>query len=155
MMLQSFPTTVGVSQGCLLSPLLFNLFLESIVRETLYKIHSTISVGGRIISDMRFAGDIDPLGCSNQKKKVPPRTHLQTRPTRKHAWEKFMVNLKPTHDDIAMNGNRMKEVEIFNQLVSTTFTKDGRPTTEVRMRLGQQQKWPNPEDYGNAERTSF
>lgn len=100
MMLQSFPTTVGVSQGCLLSPLLFNLFLESIVRETLYKIHSTISVGGRIISDMRFAGDIDPLGGSNnKKKKVPPRTHLQTRPTRKHAWEKansWLIKNLPT-----------------------------------------------------------
>lgn len=92
-MLQSFPTTVGVSQGCLLSPLLFNLFLKSIVRETLYKIHSTISVGGRIISDMRFAGDIDPLGGSNSKKSssenpLTDPTYSQTRMRK----SKFMVN---------------------------------------------------------------
>jgi hypothetical protein len=31
---QYFKTTVGVKQGCILSPVLFNIFLENIMQET-------------------------------------------------------------------------------------------------------------------------
>jgi len=60
-----FKTTVGVRQGCLLSPVLFNLFLVNIMRETLHNFHSTISIGGRPINNLRFADDIDLIGGSN------------------------------------------------------------------------------------------
>ena len=41
-----FKTTVGVRQGCLLSSILLNLFLEKIMRETLHDRHTSISIGG-------------------------------------------------------------------------------------------------------------
>ena len=44
-----FRTTVSVRQGCLHSPILLNLYLEKIMRETLQNSKSTISIGGRII----------------------------------------------------------------------------------------------------------
>ena len=40
-----FKTTVGVRLGCLPSPVLFNLFLETIMQKTLHYHHTPISAG--------------------------------------------------------------------------------------------------------------
>ena len=56
---QMFKTTVGVRQGCLLSPVLFNLFLEEIMAGIQDEHISTISIGGRNLSNLRFADDIE------------------------------------------------------------------------------------------------
>ena len=60
-----FKTTVSVCQGCLLSPILFNLFLEKIMQVTLHNQHTSISIGGRPICNLRFADDIESTGGSN------------------------------------------------------------------------------------------
>ena len=59
-----FRTTVGVRQGCLLSPTLFNILLERIMADALEDHKSTVSIGGRTISNLRFADDIDGLAGS-------------------------------------------------------------------------------------------
>ena len=56
-----FRTTVGVRQGCLLSLTLLNIFLEGIMADTLEDHESTVSIGGRTISNLRFADDTDGL----------------------------------------------------------------------------------------------
>ena len=62
-----FRTSVGVRQGCLLSPVLFNIFLERIMQETLHDHHTSISIGGRPICNLRFADDIDGLAGSEEE----------------------------------------------------------------------------------------
>ena len=59
-----FRTTVGVRQSCLLSPTLFNIFLETIMADALADHKSTVSIGGRTISNLRFPDDIDGLAGS-------------------------------------------------------------------------------------------
>ena len=60
-----FNTTVGLRQGCLLSPTLFNIFLEEMMSEIEIKHATSISVGGRPILNLKFADDIDLLAGSN------------------------------------------------------------------------------------------
>ncbi|PIK46298.1 hypothetical protein BSL78_16830 [Apostichopus japonicus] len=56
-----FHTSVGVRQGCLLSPTLFNIFLERIMTDALENHNGTVSIGGRNITNLRFADHIDRL----------------------------------------------------------------------------------------------
>ena len=62
-----FKTTVGVYQGCLLSLILFNLFLEKIIQKTFPDHHASISIGWKHMYNLQFANDIDLMGSSKDK----------------------------------------------------------------------------------------
>ena len=56
-----FNTVVGVLQGCVLSPLLFNIFLEVIMAIALEDCETGAVINGYIIGNLRFADDIAML----------------------------------------------------------------------------------------------
>ena len=56
-----FRTKVGVRQGCLQSPTPFNIFLERIMSDALEEHDGKVNIGGRNITNLRFADDIDAL----------------------------------------------------------------------------------------------
>ena len=56
-----FETIVGVLQGCMLSPLLFNIFLEIIMARALTDVDAGAVINGHVISNLRFADDIAAL----------------------------------------------------------------------------------------------
>ena len=53
--------TVGVGQGCLLTPTLVNIFLEQIMSDALEEHDGKVSLGARNITNMQFADDMDTL----------------------------------------------------------------------------------------------
>ena len=65
-----FRTTVGIRRGCLLSPTLFNIFLERITSDALEDHEGTVSIGGRTITNLRFVDDIDCLAGEEVAKLV-------------------------------------------------------------------------------------
>ena len=58
--------TVGVGQGCLLSPILFNS-LERIKSNAPEDHDGKVSIGGRNVTNLRFADDIDALAEEEQE----------------------------------------------------------------------------------------
>ena len=54
-----FRATVGVRQGSLLSPTLFNIFLERIMTDALEDHDGTVSIRGRAITNLRFPDDTE------------------------------------------------------------------------------------------------
>ena len=62
-----FRTTVGVRQGCLLSPTLFNIFVERIMSDAQEEHVGKVSIGGRNITNLWFANDIGALAEEEQE----------------------------------------------------------------------------------------
>ena len=56
----------GVRQGCILSPLLFNIYADNIMREALEEWDSGISVGGRTVTNLGYHDDTTLLAGTNE-----------------------------------------------------------------------------------------
>jgi len=138
---ERFRTTVGVRQGCLLSPCLFNIFLEQIMMDALEGFEGTVSIGGRKICNLRFADDIDLLAGSREE-----LSDLTTRlddmakgygmeiSTEKSKTMTMGSASDVPSQEVSMGGELLEEVDHFKYL-GATITADGKSEKEIRTRM--------------------
>ena len=62
-----FRTTLRLDNGVFSHPPFFNIFLERIICDALAEHIGSVSIGGRFISNLRFANDIDALAEKQQE----------------------------------------------------------------------------------------
>ena len=139
---QMFKTTIGVRQGCLLSPVLFNLFLEEIMAGIQDENISTISIGGRNLSNLRFTDDIDLISGSNDE--LQTLTNKLRNSASRYGMQisaeksKIMINSnnRNFHTNIQLYGENLEEVDQFKYL-GATITKNGSSDYDITIRLAQ------------------
>ena len=127
-----FRTSVGVRQGCLLSPTLFNIFLERIMETALENHEGTVTIGGRTITNLRFADDIDGLSGSEEELshlvKCIDKTCEAAGMEISGGKTKVMTNKKGGFSNgIEVQGTKLEEVKSFKYLGSIISDQGSKP----------------------------
>ena len=126
-----FRATEWFRQGCLLSPTLFNIFLERIMCEALDDHEGSVSVGGRLITNFRFADDI--VVNTEEFEEAGVLVDRLDRTTTRYKMEigpdktKVMQITQMASREITIKGQRLEEVENLKYLGQSSLTKDQNP----------------------------
>ena len=134
----------GVRQGCTLSPLIFNLYIEDAINMLKDKIEFGINIQGKNISMLRFADDIAVLANSESELEIA-LNEMETvlaqgygMKINKSKTEILVCSKKEkrTKINIKLGGDKLKEVANFCYLGSQ-ITQDGRSCRDIKQRLAQ------------------
>ena len=134
-----FRTTAGVRQGCLLSPTLFNIFLQRIMTDAFEDHEGTVSIGGRTIANLRFADDIDGLAGKEELVNLVERPDKASTAYGKEInAEKIRLmtnNTSGIKTEIKVNGQKLETLTSFKYLCSVMTDKGSKP--EILFRIAQ------------------
>ena len=136
-----FKISVGVRQGCCLSPYLFNMILEAIMKIALERNTETgIKLLGQYVNNLRFADDIDILAES--KPDIQKLTDRISETGKKFG---LIINESKTKTmaiaknkeicEIKLNNSNLEQVDQFSYLGSVV-SEDGSCVPDVTSRIG-------------------
>ena len=130
-----FKTTVG----CLLSPTLFNIFLERIMTDVSEDHEGTVSIGGRSITNLRFAEDIDGSAGEEELANLVERPDkASTAYGMESSAEKTKLmtnNTSGINTEIKVNGQKLETVTSIKYLGSVISDEGYKP--EILSRIAQ------------------
>ena len=126
-----FRKTVGVRQGCLLVPIFFNVFLERIMTDSFEDHEGTVSIGGRAITNLRFADDVNSLAGEEELEKLVERLNkVSTAYSMEISAEKTKLmtnNTSGINREIKVNGQKLETVTSIKYLGSVITDEGSKP----------------------------
>jgi hypothetical protein len=131
-----FEVRKGVRQGCILSPYLFNMYSEYILRRVGFEDNIGIKVGGRTIKNLRYANDTTIL---TENKEDMGKLLKKLKEESEKAG--LMLNLQKTKimttgtlNEFILNRTEMEIIDFYTFLASI-ITRDGNEYKEINRRL--------------------
>ena len=107
-----FPTHTGVRQGCILSPQLFNILLEFVLRLAIEDVEVGIKIQGQIINNLRFVDVIVLLASSEND--------LQLLVDKVQEWSKMFsltINIGKTQVQVISTDNTKININIDDKVL--------------------------------------
>jgi len=135
-----FETNVGVKQGCILSPMLFNVFLEAIMSRAIVEDGMGALVGGKVINNLRFADDIGntnesqaDLQCTMSK--IAQEAEKMGMKINVEKTEVQHIGKNEEEIKININGQQLNQVSNFIYL-GGVISSDGTNDKDIGRRIG-------------------
>ncbi|KAI5742924.1 hypothetical protein M8J77_012730 [Diaphorina citri] len=138
---EEFNILKGVRQGCIISPALFNIYAEQIIKETVENVHQGLLLNGRLINNLRYADDLVLLSSSRNglidllknlfesSKKYNMKINIK-----KSKVMRISKNNKRKIPKIQIEGQALEEVSQYKYL-GALITNDAKCDADIKTRI--------------------
>ena len=129
----------GLRQGCILSPSLFNIYSEDIMRDALDGFIGGIKFGGKCITNLRYADDTTLICGSREEllellKRIKEASEERGLLLNAKKTKIMVLDRNSTGEEFFIDGQQIEEVKQFDYLGSM-INNNGDSTTEIKRRL--------------------